>query len=70
MTPEQFQASSIALLRSAVGWQTAIAKRLGFKDASRIRKWLRGTETIPPWVDARFAAWTGVNAIAPWPRDE
>ena len=70
MTPEQFQTSSIALLRSAVGWQTAIAKRLGFKDASRVRKWLRGAESIPPWVEARFAEWTGATAIAPWPRDE
>jgi hypothetical protein len=70
MTPDEFQALSIALLRSAIGWQTAIAKRLGFKDASRIRKWLRGAEDIPPWVDARFAEWTGAAALAPWPRDE
>jgi len=70
MTPAEFQSSSIAILRSAVGWQTAIAKRLGFKDAARVRKWLRGAETIPPWVEARFAEWTGATAIAPWPRDE
>lgn len=70
MTPDEFTASSIALLRGAVNWQTAMARRLGFKDASRVRKWLRGAEPIPPWVEARFAEWLGATALAPWPRDE
>lgn len=70
MTPDEFTASSIALLRSAVNWQTAMARRLGFKDASRVRKWLRGAEPIPPWVEAQFAEWLGATALAPWPRDE
>lgn len=70
MTFDEFEAASIAILRSAVGWQTAIARRLGFKDASRVRKWKRGAEPIPAWVVAKFAEWQGLTAIAPWPRDE
>ena len=68
MTPAEFTASSIALLRSAAGWQSAIARRLGIDDRT-VRRWLKA-QTIPAWVDARFAEWTGATAIAPWPRDE
>lgn len=68
MTVEQFQATAIALLRSAVGWQTAIAARLGI-DARTVRRWL-ASGAIPEWVDGKFAELTGAADIAPWPRDE
>ncbi len=68
LTSAEFQASSIALLRSAVGWQSAIARRLGVESRS-VRRWL--ADGAPPaWVDARFAELTGKADIAPWPRDE
>jgi len=68
MTSDEFTAASIALLRSAVGWQSAIARRLGI-DSRTVRRWLAAGET-PAWVDARLAELMGAADIAPWPRDE
>lgn len=68
MDAQKFQATSIALLRSAVGWQTAIAKRLGVKDRT-VRRWLESGETAF-WVDAKMAELIGATDLSPWPRDE
>lgn len=68
MNADQFQAASIALLRSAVGWQSAIARRLEV-DRKTVQRWLKAG-AAPPWVDEKFAEWTGQTDIAPWPRDE
>lgn len=68
MTADEFTASSIALLRSAVGWQSAIARRLGV-EARTVRRWL-ADGAAPAWVDGRFAEWLGAMTLAPWPRDE
>lgn len=68
MNAEQFTSSSIALLRSAVGWQSAIARRLDVQPR-QVRRWLAAGET-PDWVDERFAELIGAVDIAPWPRDE
>lgn len=68
MTRDQFTASSIALLRSAAGWQSAIAHRLGVEPRT-VRRWL-AEDSAPAWVEARFAEWLGATALAPWPRDE
>ncbi len=70
MTREQFQAAAIALLRSAVGWQTAIAARLGIESRT-VRRWVAGTTPIPEWADTRMAELMGARQSAgPWPRDE
>lgn len=68
MTPEAFQAAAIAILRSAVGWQSAIARRLGVTPRT-VRHWLH-SGTVPDWVAKKFAEWIGAADIAPWPRDE
>lgn len=68
MTPDQFQAASIALLRSAVGWQSKIAAKLSV-DRRTVVRWL-SEGRVPSWVDEKFAALTGLSASAPWPRDE
>ena len=68
MTADEFQAAAIALLRSALGWQSAIARRLAV-DRKTVQRWLRAGET-PPWVDEKFAAWTGQADVVAWPRDE
>jgi hypothetical protein len=68
MTSDEFAAAAIALLRSAVGWQTAISKSLGV-DSRTVRRWLKDNET-PLWVDARLAELMGAREISPWPRDE
>lgn len=58
-----------ALLRSAVGWQSAIARRLNV-DSRQVRRWLKAGKT-PPWVDKRLAEWMGRSeADEVWPRDE
>lgn len=68
MKAEDFSTTAIALLRSAVGWQSAIARRLDVAPRT-VRRWLAAGET-PDWVDARFADLTGATDLVPWPRDE
>lgn len=70
MTAEEFKTASIALLRSAVGWQSAIARRLGVESRT-VRRWLRAG-AVPEWVADKFAELIGLRtdeAFA-WPRDE
>lgn len=68
MTVDDFTSTSIALLRSAVGWQSAIARRLNV-DSRQVRRWLAQAK-IPPWVDAALGELIGATDMAPWPRDE
>ena len=68
MNSDEFTAASIAILHSAVGWQTAIARRLGI-EARTVRRWVQAGET-PPWVDQQLADMMGGVGASPWPRDE
>jgi len=68
MTIDDFTRASIALLRSAVGWKSAIARRLGV-EPRQVRRWLEAGEA-PAWVAARFDELSGGMAPGPWPRDE
>ena len=68
MTADEFTTTAIALLRSAIGWQSAIAKRLDV-DSRVVRRWLKDGQT-PPWVDDTLAELVGAKDISPWPRDE
>lgn len=68
MDADKFTATSIALLRSSVGWQSAIARRLGVESRT-VRRWLAAGVT-PDWVDAKFTELLGATDLAPWPRDE
>lgn len=69
MTIDEFRAAAIALLRSEVGWQSAIARQLHIAPRT-VRRWLHDTD-IPDWVEARLAEL--MDSTAPntaWPRDE
>ncbi len=68
MTPEQFQSTSIAILRTAVGWQTKIAAKLGV-DGRTVRRWLKAG-AIPDKIATELAAMIGQTDLSPWPRDE
>lgn len=68
MTSDEFQSTAIAILRSAVGWQSAIARRLGVEPRT-VRRWLASGE-FPPDIDDRLGALIGAGDINPWPRDE
>ena len=68
MDAAKFRATSIALLRSADGWQSAIARRLGVESRT-VRRWLAQGKT-PGWVDAKLGEAIGLGDVAPWPRDE
>ncbi|HMN14958.1 MAG TPA: hypothetical protein PKD55_21790 [Bellilinea sp.] len=68
MTPADFERTSIALLRSAIGWQSAITRRLGV-DPRTVRRWLK-SEQLPVWVAGKPEEWAGVADITAWPRDE
>lgn len=67
MSPDEFQTAAIAVLRSAVGWQSAIARRLGV-DSRQVRRWVKSGP--PPWVAERLADMMGGLGASPWPRDE
>lgn len=68
MTRDEFTATAIAILRSAVGWQTAIGRRLGVEPRT-VRRWL-ASGGFPPDIEARLGALIGAGDISPWPRDE
>ena len=68
MTPEEFTSTSIAILRTVVGWQSAIARRLNV-DSRTVRRWLKAGE-IPGWVDDRLKEMIGAADHTGWPRDE
>ena len=68
MTSNDFTAAAIALLRSAIGWQSAIARRLGV-DSRTVRRWLAAGDT-PPLVDEKLNEMMGARDVGPWPRDE
>ena len=68
MDAQKFTATAIALLRSSIGWQSAIGRRLDV-DSRTVRRWLKNNET-PAWVDEKLAQMTGAREISPWPRDE
>lgn len=68
MTRDEFTATAIAILRSAVGWQSAIARRLGVEPRT-VRRWLASGE-FPPDIGGRLGALIGATDITAWPRDE
>jgi|JI10StandDraft_1071094.scaffolds.fasta_scaffold169539_5 hypothetical protein len=68
MNRDQFQATAIAILRSAVGWQSAIARRLGVEPRT-VRRWI-ASDDFPPDIEARLGTLIGDGDISPWPRDE
>lgn len=68
MTPDEFQSTAIAILRSAVGWQSAIAERLGVNRRA-VTRWL--TEgSVPDWAAGKLSDMAGGTDRGPWPRDE
>lgn len=64
----KFQSTAIALLRTAVGWQSAIARRLDVEPRT-VRRWLAAGKT-PTWVDEKLLEMIGATDLAPGPRDE
>lgn len=68
MNIDEFQSTSIALLRTAVGWQTKIAEKLGVS-SRQVRRWVALGE-VPAWVREKLVALTGLTDQLPWPRDE
>ena len=68
MDAEKFMQTSISLLRSAVGWQAAIARLLGV-DSRTVRRWIADDAT-PEWVDAKMAELIGAADADPEPLPE
>lgn len=65
---QQFTATSIALLGSAVGWQSAIARRLGIESRT-VRRWIAAGQA-PEWAMEKLTELAGGAGASPWPRDE
>ncbi|MDD8013458.1 MAG: hypothetical protein PHX05_08285 [Acidobacteriota bacterium] len=69
MNREEFRTTSIALLRTAVGWQTKIAKILGVADRT-VRRWIK-TGSAPAWATIKLEELTGLaDPVRVLPRDE
>lgn len=69
MNADEFRDTSIAFLRSAVGWQSAIARRLDVAPRT-VRRWL-ADDHIPDSAECKLAALIGAADLeTPWPRDE
>ena len=64
-----FKQSACALLRTSVGWQTKIAKKLEVEPRT-VRRWVQAGET-PEWVEVKLAQLMGMTSLnTVWPRDE
>lgn len=68
MEKHEFQSMAIALLRSAIGWQSEIARRLGV-NARTVRRWIAAGE-IPDWAEKQLRELIGGTSATPYPRDE
>ena len=69
MTADEFTSTAIALLRSSVGWQSAIARRLDVEPRT-VRRWL-AAGAIPGWAETKLGEMIGKSeAAGAWPRDE
>lgn len=68
MTPREFQTFALAILGSAQGWQSRIARKIGVSDRT-VRRWLAGNP-IPEEISEKLKNMVGANDISPWPRDE
>lgn len=67
MNRHEMEQLSLAVLRSSIGWQTAIARRLGVSPRS-VRRWLV-LDSVPNAKAARLRE-LAENAGAAWPEDE
>ena len=68
MTADELRDTAIALLGSAVGWQSAIARRLNVEPRA-VRRWLEAG-FIPDWVETKLAELVGKRDPDAVPRDE
>lgn len=68
MNGDELTTASIAIVRTAVGWHSKIARLLNC-DSRRISEWIKANQT-PPWVDAKIAQLMELKDSTPWPRDE
>jgi len=68
MKADEFRNSAIALLRSAVGWEAAIARRLRVQPRT-VRRW-QAAGFIPDWVETKLADLIGKTDPDAVPRDE
>ncbi len=73
MTPQQFRSAAVAVTRTALGWQTKIARTLGVQSRT-VRRWLvvgRETGIMPDAAVAAISEAMGeVDTAAVWPRGE
>ena len=68
MTTDEFRDTAIARLRSAVGWEAAIARQLRVQPRT-VRRWLAGG-FIPDWVETKLADLIGKTDPVAVLRDE
>lgn len=68
MNRDELQTAAIALLRSAVSWQSGLARLLKI-EVRTVRRWVSENAT-PEWVEAEIGKLMGAQDALPYPRDE
>lgn len=69
MNAREFETLAIALIRTATGWQTKIARRLGYEPRT-IRRWI-AADAIPDHAAEELRRQIGMSDPgAQWPRGE
>jgi len=68
MTADDFTSAALAILRTSIGWQSAIARLLDV-DNRHVRRWIQKGET-PLWVYDKIKELIATVDICQWPRDQ
>lgn len=68
MNALEFQNASIAILGTAVGWQSKIARKMG-KPIRTIQRWV-AADAVPDWATEQLREMMGGTDRSPFPRDE
>lgn len=74
MNAAEFQAAAVAILGTAIGWQSKIARRMPSRDGThvsdrQVRRWI-AADDIPEWAEDELRRLMLGPERLPWPRDE
>lgn len=74
MNANDFEAAAIAIIGTAVGWQSKIARKLPSRDGKhvsvrQVQRWI-AADRLPEWAEAELVRLMGGTERSPFPRDE
>lgn len=74
MNASEFEAASVAILGTAVGWQSKIARLLPSREGKhlsirQVQRWI-AADRVPDWAETELVRLMGGTERSPFPRDE